>query len=80
MNNSKIDVVNSNLQCPFDVDCAFVDSAASDNYAQKDAPMENIQQTSNPNPIHLTNGSTMTASHQGQLPNMPLISAGNKTA
>jgi len=73
-------MVYSNLQYPFDNDCTFVDSAASNNYAQKGALIEQISEVTNPSPIHLTNGSTMMASHQGLLPNLPLISDQNKTA
>ena len=63
-----------------DNDCAFVDSGASDNYAQKGAPIEKIEEVLKPNPIHLRNDSAMKASHQGLLPNLPLISNQHKTA
>ena len=66
--------------CPFDNGCAFVDSGASDNYAQQGAPIDQIKEVLKPNPMHLTNGSTMKASHQGLLPNLPLTSNQHKTA
>ena len=56
-------MVNSNLQYPFDSDCAFVDSEASDNYAQIGVLIEQVSEITNPNPIHLANGSTMKASY-----------------
>ena len=67
------------MQCPFHNDCAFVDSAASDNYTQRGAPIKQVADITNPNPIHLANGSTMKASYQGLLPNLLLISEHNKT-
>ena len=57
-----------------------MDSGATDNYAQRNAPVEQVKPISNPSPIHLTNGSTMTASHECILPNLPLISKESKTA
>ena len=80
MDSFKLDVINSNLQHPFDNDCAFIDSAAMDNYAQKGAPIEQISKVTNSNPIYLINGSSMMASNQGLLPNLPLILDHNKTA
>ena len=73
-------MINSNLQCLFDSDCAFIDSTATDNYAQKGAPIKQISKMTNPNPIYLANGSSMMTSHQVLLLNLPLILDYNKTA
>lgn len=80
MDKNKINAVNSNLQYPFDNDCAFADSAATDNYAQSSAPVEQVKPMSNPEPMYFTNGLTMRGSHECVLLNLSLINIRNKTA
>ena len=71
---------NLPLQCPFYPNNAFIDTAATDHYAQLSAPLHNISPITNPQPINLTNGSEIIASYKGILPNLPTITTINKTA
>ena len=52
----------------------------TNHYTQPSAPLQNIQPVKNTEPIYLTNGDTIRASHTGILPNLPSISSTNKTA
>lgn len=67
-------------QYPFLPNTAFIDTAATDHYAQVKAPLEQIKQFPNSDPIFLTDGSTMKSTHTGILPNLPNITQSCKTA
>jgi len=67
-------------QYPFLPNTAFIDTAATDHYAQVKAPLDQVKPFPNANPIYLTDGSVMKSTHTGILPNLPNISTYNKTA
>ena len=69
----------ANSQYPFTASHAFLDSVATDNYGNNQIPINNKVKLNKVAPIHLTNGSTMTPTHKGILPNLPDISERNKT-
>ena len=71
-----------NMQYPHNVftsNTSFLDTAATDYYTQPTEPLTDITPMINPDPLFLTNGNTMRASHKGKLPNLLLISNKNKT-
>ena len=57
----------------------YVDSAASDHFAPLNIPFPNKQKIQSLNPIFLTNGDTMTATHKVIIPTLDSISTKNKT-
>jgi len=66
-----INICYNSLQYPFLPNYAFIDSAASDFYAQYEVLLQNIQLILNTIPIYLTNGNSLLASHTRVLPNIP---------
>lgn len=67
-------------QYPFYPQNAFIDTAATNHYAQPSALLTDISPIHNPQLINLTNGSKMLPTYNGKLLNLPSISDTNKTA
>ena len=66
------------LQYPHSANAAYLDSAASDNFGNKHAPLEHIQPLTNADPVHLTNGQTMVPTQTGIMKHLLAISTRNK--
>ena len=74
----KLNFLHQNSQYPLE-DVAYIDSAASDHFGSKTAPLHNIQPLSKTTPIYLTNGETIEPIHKGILPHLDALIFKNKT-
>ena len=79
--NSKYNYINKLLtysQYPHSYNIAYLDSAASNNFGNKQTPLANVSNITNAVPIHLANGQSMKPTHIGLFKNLLSISSSNK--
>ena len=81
--NTHNNISFSNLQhsqCTFLPNTAFIETDTTDHHAQLKSPLDQVKPFSNPDPIFLTDDTSMRPSHTRILPNLPQISTSNKIA